>query len=541
MRNMAKRMFAIILICVLAASIGRSQALEKGEVRFFTNTAVVAQKVNGGVLLWSRDDIANKRTWIDAHDLIFVKLKDTRGIKKGKEFEIRWRKCIGTYRHGNCLVGYRDIPAFERPSDDEIKQAKYEYEKIHEQIQTLLETQEKKRLMEEEQRRKKRLMEEEQRRFEEERKRIKDDAEQEKIKRELQRQREENDRKLEAERIKMEIDAKKQRQEETRKAEEERKRRYPIEQKERAEYAEMKLKDVLFDINLYLFVQKDLRRYIYSMEITERNWAVLAKAHRSRNWLGMLSLINGNELNDYPDTGEIDYMVKILKEQEFHIEILFTHLTRRCDINAMKLDEKYFYREKANCDFSGSLIVPFTIGEGNVNFVCCTMSSTPRMPEKDSSELDKINKDVGLGRISQSEAESRFNRIKEEYPRKIWNWLETSKIDHSWFDEKVEGRTNSSRSNMEFGSNPVTTGSVRPSPSGSQPKWITCPDCGGSRYISKGRCDKCHGVGRYRTAISHGIGNRQIGGRMTQCDKCNGKGEIKETCKTCYGRGKIKQ
>jgi len=542
---MIKKMVAISLMVGFAVATGRCEEPVKGRLYFFLDAGVIAQKVKDGVLLWSRDDVANKRTWRDANNLVFLKLKDTRGIKKGMEFGSAWMKYTGTYRHGNLLVGHRDISAFELPSKEEVEQAQYEEKRKQER--ELLKQKEEARQREIEHR--KAL---EQRRFEEEQRRIKEQAEQEKIERELQRQREENDRRLAAERAKAEIEAERQRQEEARRAEKERKRRYPIEQKERAEYAKEMLSKMSFDVNSYFDIQRDLKRFIYSISVTEKKWSLLKELQAKGDWLGMLNAMSESEMKDFPAQAQIAAIIESLKKSAFHVEFLFTHKKYSRDairvgwVNLRRLSYAFVNPEHFNNVerfTEDSTIVTFSMSASEANKLILYAKGfyqpERKLFDKRNERLRKISSDVELGKIASSDAENRRNEVEEEFRREIATWIETSKVSDAVhvFGERVRERLGT---NIDTGKSRIGNKSDTSS-RGSKPKWATCPDCNGSRYIDKGRCDKCDGVGQYRTAITRGIGGRAMGGRMTQCDKCKGKGEISESCKTCYGRGKIKQ
>ena len=149
--------------------------------------------------------------------------------------------------------------------------------------------------------------------------------------------------------------------------------------------------------------------------------------------------------------------------------------------------------------------------------------------------MNKISSDAKLGRITQSEAEERRKIAEDELMKGFSAWLNTSKVRDSHYPVRVR----KGMKNVSVGSSSnIQMPGVSNNPS--KPQWETCSDCDGSRYISKGQCDKCGGAGKYRTPVTYALGG-PMGGRMTQCDKCKGKGEIKEFCMRCRGRGKVKQ
>ena len=187
---------------------------------------------------------------------------------------------------------------------------------------------------------------------------------------------------------------------------------------------------------------------------------------------------------------------------------------------------------------NASLIVPFSIHSGKNKFIHSQYPdpSGEELLKQRHELLKKISSEAKLGRITQAEAEKLRKNAEDELMKGFSAWLNTSKVRDSHYPVRVRKR----QKNVGVGtSSNMQMSGVSNNPSKTQ--WVTCPDCEGSRYISKGQCDKCGGEGKYRTPVTHGIGGRSMGGRVTQCDKCKGKGEIKESCKRCRGRGKVKQ
>lgn len=526
---MTRKTIVIIIMAVFAVNIGRCQEFVKGKLYFFSDTGIVAQKEKGGVLLWGRDDLAKGKSWHDADILVFLRLKYTDKMKKGMSVGGGWFKYAGMHRHGSLFVGHRDVPMFEIPTKEEIAQA--EYQQQEEEKQRLAEQTKQRRILAE------------QRRFEDEQRRIREQAEQERVNRELQKQREENDRKLAAERAKAEIEAEKQRQEAARQAEEERKRRYPIEQKQRAEYASVKLGGISFDWKSYVRMQKDLLRYVYSIEVTEKKWRELQSLQRDKNWLGMLGAIAECEMTDYPDERRIDTLVNKLRSEKFHIEIKFTHAIR-IYVREPPFDARDFYEQlyhRGDCLFSFNIDSAKKKNGPAIMIYALVESHKGSVHEIDYAfglRKNKIQSDSTLGRISRKECEAALESANNEYQRQLSEWLETAPVRIDSSDRPIAGREK-----------PISSVTAPSSEAGSIPggkaiaksKFVSCPDCNGSRYISKGQCDKCGGEGKYRTPVTRGIGGRPMGGKIRQCDKCKASGEIKELCKRCHGRGKVKQ
>lgn len=523
----------VVFLGVFAASAGRCESHIKGEIQRFSDNMVVAQVLKGGVLLWSLNDIVNHRkSWQDANDLIFLRLKNTRGIQKGEGFRGVWLKYRGTYRHGNLLVGYRDIPAFELPSKEEVKLAQYAEAQRREKAERLRQAEERRRAQQQaDEERRIEILRHEQ----DLRQRIEDDKRQKQMIEEEARRREEEDR---------------QREEEARRAEDDRRRRYPIEQKERAEYAEVMLSKISFDIGSYFDIQNDLKRYIASMSVTEKKWENLKELQLKNDWLGMLRVAAGNEMKDYPDQSQIAAIIENLKNARFHLETLFTHkpeFSDRIRVGWVRLEDiSYDFSNPGYWDGvedfekdKAGLIVTFSMAASEKRRpLLYAPESSPRAREvfdRRRSQLSKIHSDVKYGKISGDEANRQQDRVEEEFKLGIASWIEVSRIGAGVFGERVR-ESQSNIGSEKSGEKPMGAKTVQP------PKqvWVTCPDCEGKRRFST-KCTECRGEGVYYTDSSRGIGGRVMGGKKRRCNKCNGTGEMKVDCEKCHGLGKIRQ
>ena len=515
--------------------------IQKGQIAY-VQAAVVVQRLKNGVLIRDRNESMDGKSWRNA-PLAFLRIANGRGIGRGTQLPPMYVKCIGSYRHGNFLTGHREFSAFIPAGEEEIKQHEKKLEEEANKIRER-EREEKRR----------RMKENEQRRFEEEQRRIKEDAERERERREAQKIKEENDRRIEAERAQAEMKAMKERQEAEIKAEEERKRRYPIEQKERAEYAKVLLSQLSFEVGSYFDVQEDLKRFVYSTAVTEKKWATLKELQKKGDWLSMLNVIAEGEMNDYPAQNHISTLVDGLKKTAFHAEFLFTHtdagrsgVPNKMCVGCVFSDNRYRPIEWNAVSFpsgkfaiendiirdreNASLIVSFSMNSGKNKFIHAEYSnpSGQKVLAERDKQLSRIASEVKLGRITQSEAGEERKKVEELMWRDFRSWLATSKVRDSDYPVKVrDGRSEK--------------GGGREAPNQAvKPKWTTCPDCNGIGYISSGTCQDCGGVGWYRTEVKRGLGGRPLGGRKSQCPKCKGKGEVKEMCKRCRGTGKIKR
>ena len=346
---------------------------------------------------------------------------------------------------------------------------------------------------------------------------------------------EEQSRKQREEKAQQEIDEEKQRQKVVAAAEEERKRRYPIEQKKRCEYAQALLSPISFNVESYFGIQRSLRKYLHSASVTERRWRQLQDLQAHNDWLRMLQIILGGEMEEYPPQEQIRALVDKLKGETFHAEFLFTH---HGDGNSlwsgyyivgaeMNMEDNRMRTQRWQND-EARLIITFSIAKGKRKFIFSEKSkpSEEALLSSRARTINALREDKRLGRISQDEVVEKSKRIDEKFWQDFTAWMETSSIPDNGYPVKVREKANAN---------------IVGAPVVEKTKWIKCPDCGGSRYISNGQCDKCGGAGKYRTPVRQGLDGRSMGGRTTQCAKCKGKGEIKELCIRCRGRGKIKR
>ncbi len=344
----------------------------------------------------------------------------------------------------------------------------------------------------------------------------------------------------------------------------------PAEQARLAKYAEEKLSAIKFKLKDYIYMQKDLTKYVFSSKVIDDSWSKLRKQQRSRDWLGMLNEIlllekgdpqseqlgenniisigDMKSLDMYPCEEDIDLIVECLLQRQFYAEFLFTHVGRfnhtvgACKIDFAKgeiQDFKYEYKHKSWTD----IVIPFSIGDGKCKFVFAPDSSATCESDagKKMQEIDKL---VRLGKISMATAEEEKKKVERSFRQEIEQWLLATKIRQGTFGEKIRGGDTKSVKPGGFGEKleegEKNNNSRSMSEKAKTSTKIICPECGGLRYISYGQCDKCNGEGRYKTPVKYALGG-PMGGRQTQCEKCKGKGELKGLCKRCRGSGKVKQ
>lgn len=90
-------------------------------------------------------------------------------------------------------------------------------------------------------------------------------------------------------------------------------------QLEREEYAKTMLSTFDFNIKHRYFVQRSIRKVVKSIQVTDPLWLKLVELQTAQDWLGMLSAVEGDELDEYPKAKVIDAILKDLKNQEFEI------------------------------------------------------------------------------------------------------------------------------------------------------------------------------------------------------------------------------
>jgi len=283
---------------------------------------------------------------------------------------------------------------------------------------------------------------------------IEERAQKEAQKRELERIRDEQNQKLERERAERKIQEEKAAAAEAARKEEERKRREPEEQRLRGEYAASKLSQITFDVTKHFIVQKGLLRYIHRANPTETIWQDLSESQKKKDWLGMLGLLSGRSLTNYPTLAEIDSMVQNLMERTFHMEFRWTH-------RGMQVDFYSFSDGTADAAFTVTSMRRRRRGASNElvdevraqriendlgHIVEFTLNSEPIMVyyrtwgrsgkgnsindegRKFKSAYGKLQEDVELGRVASDEAEGKKDALWKASREAVLNVLSTENV-----------------------------------------------------------------------------------------------------------------
>lgn len=347
------------------------------------------------------------------------------------------------------------------------------------------------------------LAEEEQMRFETESRMIEERKAMAKTQLELEKQRQENDRKLAAQRLaaeqevenariaaeKEKVNAEKEllaaKRLAEQKTEEEKKRRYPEEQKRRAEYAAVKFSSLVFDWRNRIRVQNALLRLISSARVTAEMWDDLKLMQQEKNWLGMLGIAGGKKFDEYPDTDTIDNLIDSLNHHEFEVEIQWTNnlgdfgffltifttqsvldttpqpdethaiqrsRTRygttqyRIDVPVQKISpslEELKRRESSVDTFNGpkmictGIRIPFRLGDWAIPWLYASegdlfgVDMGSEVASRISALDDIIRKLKGLlenNRISHDKYENEVRKAKNNFNQSIETWMKTSTI-----------------------------------------------------------------------------------------------------------------
>ena len=300
-----------------------------------------------------------------------------------------------------------------------------------------------------------------------------------------------------------------------------------------------------FNIPDYVVVQESLLPYIHSAIIKERVWEELRKKHHDGDYMGMLKCIasDAKQFNEN-DIGCIYEYEKALVKKAFHLEIMLTHGIRMkvCGWKKSGFSATFEELHKLASSKDGVITVDFELGNANQIFVLEDVAPDPlyEFYRNVSREIHSVKKEVSYGNVSKADGKSKEASLIAEYKGKIASWMKTAKLLTNQ-KSLVKIHRSSPRSIGVLGISQRGKSSKKTVDEKVKPEWITCQDCSGTRYVSKGKCKECNGQGWYLTPVTRGIGGRPMGGRKRQCTKCNGKGEIKELCKECRGRGKIKQ
>ena len=363
--------------------------------------------------------------------------------------------CVGTLRYLNKVNEFRTVYVFEEMP---LELSRERLEKIAQR-----------RVVKEIERQK----QEETMRMERERLALQERERNAQIEREMKKVRMENERKLQQ--MKAEAAARENaaRQEAAKKEEEDRQQRYPEEQRQRAEYAATKLLPLSFDLSKRFRFQNALAKCIKSAVVTDRDWNRLTEMQKKKDWLGMLGVIDGNHMKEYPELDTIDGLMEKLNDRKFYVDFRWkrpigdVYVTsdpskRPTSVTSKNTDTRVSSRRRRrfveNSDsrsydvkpigkynhgglggYGGyeGVTVEFVFGSSDVPIVLGGLVKGGMSNhgifndiESDFKEnvLAKLKDDKEKGRLSPSEYEVKVDQAYQQFAKIIDNWLRTSEI-----------------------------------------------------------------------------------------------------------------
>lgn len=197
-------------------------------------------------------------------------------------------------------------------------------------------------------------------------------------------------------------------------------------QQELAIFAETLLKPVSFNICDYFSVQRDLRQYVSQFYVADPLWKELKALHRKCDYLGMLGVIKGEKLREYPSKAEISSLFTVLKEHRFRPKLQLTH----------KLNAKYYAIPGKNPD--SIFLIPhpdisvethgFRIVHTMCFYVCVVDDVHESITGKYKSAKNKVKEDMRLAKIYKEDGEKKLNDIEGIYRKEIGRWMATTKV-----------------------------------------------------------------------------------------------------------------
>lgn len=148
-----------------------------------------------------------------------------------------------------------------------------------------------------------------------EKKKLAEEIATEKVRLENARQKLENEREI----SRMKVEQKKILEELAEKNRQEQAELKPKLQKEREAYAKSLIGAIDFNIKHHYVVQRSVKKMLKDVRVIDPIWDKLIELQTKGDWLGMLGVMDDDELDDFPKESEIDTVVKSFLQKEFDV------------------------------------------------------------------------------------------------------------------------------------------------------------------------------------------------------------------------------
>lgn len=322
---------------------------------------------------------------------------------------------------------------------------------------------------------------------------------------------------------------------------------------EREAYAKELFAPVSFNLGSYFYIQEDLKQYISDFSVVGNQWGELKALHDSGDYLGMLGVLSGRKLREYPDKEGIkrlySKMLGGMFSQNYRVSLAATHnINLVC--RAFPGMDCHLPGITALTDFRNMQMM-FAIRGGKCFYVYTPDDKINLIIKKYAEARDKVREDMKLARIFEEDGAKQIEALNQEQFHATLKWLSSAKVRPGPY---IRLRQPMSKSfwrefNAAGKKTAVPEGKIlneKAEPSGDRAvrkAAYVCPECNGRKYLSTKSCEKCDGAGySLREAWITDLSGNRLPAKKQKCAACQGKGTVytgRRKCPRCAGTGVV--
>ena len=314
----------------------------------------------------------------------------------------------------------------------------------------------------------------------------------------------------------------------------------------RAELARELFEPLSFNLGDYFFVQDDLKKYVSELSVRNPAWNELKMHHDNHDYLGILGVLCGEKLRDYPSEETIrrlhdELIGNVMLARNGNFSLSYS-LTRKMNIVCRAFPGKDTGIPLGK-DFQNYLW-QFKIKGGKCFYIYSPDNRIDAMIKQYGDARDKVREDMKMARIFKDDGEKKIAELCERQCNDTLRWLATTKVVAG---EPITGRVPLQPSfwksfNGEQKKGAVNRLAVQNGASNSDKAtaevaegFVVCGVCKGKKTVPEEMtCTRCNGVGSVvRQSKIKDLSGNALPAKEVKCTKCNGKGLIIVGCKPC--------
>ena len=198
----------------------------------------------------------------------------------------------------------------------------------------------------------------------------------------------------------------------------------------RAELARELFEPLSFNLGDYFFVQDDLKKYVSELSVRNPAWNELKMHHDNHDYLGMLGVLCGEKLRDYPSEETIrrlheELIGNVMLARNGNFSLSYS-LTRKMNIVCRAFPGKDTGIPLGK-DFQNYLW-QFKIKGGKCFYIYSPDNRIDAMIKQYGDARDKVRADMKMARIFKDDGEKKIAELCERQCNDTLRWLATTKV-----------------------------------------------------------------------------------------------------------------